>query len=72
MTIWHWNVNGIRAVINSGKFKEFCENGKLKQMCLQREPFNLVRLRNLIKYFFSGRYINQKHILLFNSLTYIE
>ena len=23
LKIWHWNVNGIRAVINSKKFEEF-------------------------------------------------
>lgn len=26
--IWHWNVNGIRAVLNSGKFQEFVKKGK--------------------------------------------
>lgn len=26
--IWHWNVNGIRAVLNSNKFQEFVKKGK--------------------------------------------
>ncbi len=26
--IWHWNVNGIRAVLNSNKFQEFVQRGK--------------------------------------------
>ena len=29
LKIWHWNVNGIRAVLNSGKFQEFVKKGKL-------------------------------------------
>jgi hypothetical protein len=28
LKIWHWNVNGIRAVLNSGKFQEFVKKGK--------------------------------------------
>jgi hypothetical protein len=28
LKIWHWNVNGIRACINSKKFEEFIVKGK--------------------------------------------
>lgn len=28
LKIWHWNVNGIRAVLKSGKFQDFVKNGK--------------------------------------------
>ena len=28
LKIWHWNVNGIRAVLNSKKFEEFINSGK--------------------------------------------
>jgi hypothetical protein len=28
LKIWHWNVNGIRAVLNSQKFQDFIKQGK--------------------------------------------
>jgi len=28
LKVWHWNVNGIRAVLKSGKFQEFVNKGK--------------------------------------------
>ena len=31
LKIWHWNVNGIRACLNSKKFDEFVIKGKSDQ-----------------------------------------
>ena len=28
LTIWHWNINGVRAVLNSGKLVGFIKEGK--------------------------------------------
>jgi len=34
LKIWHWNVNGIRAVLNSGKFQEFVKKARPAILCL--------------------------------------
>ena len=34
MKIWAWNVNGIRATLNSGFFKQFIDKATPSVLCL--------------------------------------
>eukprot|EP00347_Sterkiella_histriomuscorum_P009598 403340594 len=41
LKIWHWNVNGIRAVLKSGKFQEFCEKAQPHILCLNETKIDV-------------------------------
>lgn len=54
LKIWHWNVNGIRAVLNSGKFQEFVKKGKSVRetqgvhFCICENPLPLISDQRIV------------------------